>query len=182
MNASDKFLATNAHLDSASIQPLPRSRKTYVAGSRPDIRVPMREISQADTPIHSGGSQSGGAEANPPICVYDCSGPYTDPAASIDIRNGLAPLRTAWILERDDSEELPRLTSAYGRERETDPDLAEMRFNLRRQPRRAKPGCNVSQMHYARRGIVTAEMEFVAIRENQKREGLSEQLLRSGWH
>jgi len=162
MNASDKFLATNA----------------YVVGSRPDIRVPMREISQADTPIHSGGSQPGATEANPPICVYDCSGPYTDPAASIDIRNGLAPLRTAWILERDDSEELPRLTSAYGRERETDPGLAEMRFNLRRQPRRAKPGSNVSQMHYARRGIVTPEMEFVAIRENQKREGLSEQLLR----
>jgi phosphomethylpyrimidine synthase len=178
MNASDKFLATNAHIDAASVQPLPRSRKTYVAGSRPDIRVPMREISQADTPIHSGGTQPGGAEANPPICVYDCSGSYTDPAASIDIRNGLLPLRTAWILERDDSEELPHLTSAYGRERETDPDLAEMRFNLRRQPRRARPGCNVSQMHYARRGIVTPEMEFVAIRENQQREGLSEQLLR----
>ena len=182
MNASDKFLATNAHLDEASVQPLPRSRKTYVAGSRPDIRVPMREISQADTPIHSGGMQPGGAsagaEANPPICVYDCSGPYSDPAADIDIRNGLVPLRTAWILERGDSEELPQLTSAYGRERATDPDLAEMRFNLRRQPRRAKPDCNVTQMHYARRGIVTPEMEFVAIRENQKREGLSEQLLR----
>ncbi|MCX7174899.1 MAG: phosphomethylpyrimidine synthase ThiC, partial [Proteobacteria bacterium] len=182
MNANDKFLATNAHVDEASVQPLPQSRKTYVAGSRPDIRVPMREISQADTPIHSSAAlpegASAGSEANPPICVYDCSGPYTDPAASIDIRNGLVPLRAAWIVERDDSEELPRLTSAYGREREVDPQLAEMRFNLKRQPRRAKPGCNVTQMHYARRGIVTPEMEFVAIRENQKREGLSEQLLR----
>ncbi|MFA6311510.1 MAG: phosphomethylpyrimidine synthase ThiC [Sterolibacterium sp.] len=182
MNANDKFLATTAHVDKASVQPLPRSRKTYVAGSRPDIRVPMREISQADTPIHTSATLSGaateGSEANPPICVYDCSGPYTDPTASIDIRSGLVPLRTAWIDERDDTEELPHLTSAYGREREVDPQLAEMRFDLRRQPRRAKPGCNVTQMHYARRGIVTPEMEFVAIRENQRREGLSEQLLR----
>ena len=177
MNASEKFIATNAHLDQASVEPLPRSRKTYVAGSRADIRVPMREISQADTPTHTGGAAAA-AEANPPICVYDCSGPYTEPGANIDIRNGLVPLRAAWIAERGDSEELQRLTSAYGRERELDPELAEMRFNLRRQPRRAKAGCNVSQMHYARRGIITPEMEFVAIRENQKREGLSEQLLR----
>ena len=182
MNANDKFLATNAHVDEASVQPLPQSRKAYVTGSRPDIRVPMREISQADTPVHSAGALPGGApagsEANPPICVYDCSGPYTDPAASIDIRNGLPALRTTWIAERDDSQELSRLTSAYGREREVDPQLAEMRFNLRRRPRRAKPGGNVTQMHYARRGMITPEMEFVAIRENQKREGLSEQLLR----
>jgi phosphomethylpyrimidine synthase len=182
MNANDKFLASKAHVDAASVQPLPHSRKIYVVGSRPDIRVPMREISQADTPLHSGATGTDGnplkGETNPPISVYDCSGPYTDPAVSIDIRNGLAPLRAAWIAERGDSEELPKLTSDYGRSRSNDPLLTEMRFNLRRQPRRARPGANVSQMHYARRGIITPEMEFVAIRENQKREGLSELLLR----
>ena len=176
MNANEKFLASNAHVDEAVVQSLPCSRKVYVAGSRPDIRVPMREISQSETPAAMG------AEANPPICVYDCSGPYTDPAAKIDIRSGLAPLRSTWIAEREDSEELPALTSAFGRERENDSALAEMRFNLQRRPRRAKAGANLSgnvtQMHYARRGIVTPEMEFVAIRENQKREGLSELLLR----
>jgi phosphomethylpyrimidine synthase len=119
-----------------------------------------------------------GAEKNPSICVYDCSGPYTDPQAKIDIRKGLPALRQQWIEERGDSEELPQLSSAYGRSREADPALAEMRFDLKRKPRRARAGMNVSQMHYARRGIVTPEMEFIAIRENQKREGLSELLLR----
>ncbi len=176
MNANDKFIAANAHVDAASVQPLPRSRKIYVKGSRPDIRVPMREISQSATPAHSGG------EENPPIFVYDCSGPYTDPQAQIDIRNGLEPLRAGWIAERADSEELTRLTSSFSRERQTsarnDPMQVEMCFNLKRQPRRAMAGANVTQMHYARRGIVTPEMEFVAIRENQKRDGLSELLLR----
>ena len=176
MNAKEKFLASNAHVDEAAVQSLPRSRKIYVSGSRPDIRVPMREISQSDTPAAMG------VEENPPICVYDCSGPYTDPQAKIDIRSGLAPLRASWIAERADSEELPALSSAFGRERENAAELAEMRFKLQRRPRRAKAGANLSgnvtQMHYARRGIVTPEMEFVAIRENQKREGLSELLLR----
>ena len=188
MNAKDKFLASKAHVDRASVQALPNSRKIHVVGSRPDIRVPMREISQADTPTHNSGAAhdqdgvSAGSEANPPICVYDCSGPYTDPQAKIDIRNGLVPLRAAWIAERGDCEELSGMTSGYGRERHEhalhDPQLAKMRFNLKRLPRRAKTGANVTQMHYARQGIVTPEMEFVAIRENQKREGLSEQLLR----
>jgi len=169
---SHKFVATSAHVDEAAVKPLPRSRKVYVTGSRPDIRVPMREISQSDTPAGMG------AEKNPPICVYDCSGPYTDPQATIDIRKGLAPLRQQWIEERGDSEELAALSSAYGREREADPQLAEMRFDLKRRPRRARAGMNVSQMHYARRGIITPEMEFIAIRENQKREGLSELLQR----
>ena len=176
MNANDKFLASEARVDDAVTQSLPRSRKLYVQGSRPDIQVPMREISQADTPAGMG------AEQNPPICVYDCSGPYTDPAAKIDIRAGLAPLRLAWIEERGDSEELPGLTSEYGRRRaiaaEADPHLKEQGFKPTRAPRRAKAGANVSQMHYARRGLITPEMEFVAIRENQKREGLSELLLR----
>ncbi len=183
MNANDKFLAANAHVDAASVQPLPRSRKVYITGSRPDIRVPMREISQSDTPLHGAG---GTAETNPPIQVYDCSGPYTDPAARIDIRRGLAPLRAGWIAERHDSEELAGLSSEHGRTRlqraSEDPQQAAMRFELTRRPRRAKAGAgcsgNVTQMHYARRGIVTPEMEFVAIRENQKREGLTELLLR----
>ncbi|MFZ5524829.1 MAG: phosphomethylpyrimidine synthase ThiC [Pseudomonadota bacterium] len=177
MNANPKFLAPkfvaeSAHVDAAAIKPLPNSRKIYVEGSRPDIRVPMREISQADTP------DSMGAEKNPPIHVYDCSGPYTDPAVKIDIRSGLAALREGWITERGDTEVLDHHSSAYGQQRLSDPELAEMRFNLRRAPRRAKAGKNVTQMHYARAGIITPEMEFIAIRENQKREGLPEMLLK----
>ena len=164
MNANDKFFARDAHVDDAAVQPLPSSRKIYVEGSRPDLRVPMREIEQAETPA------SFGAEINPPIAVYDTSGPYTDPTAKIDIRSGLPALRSRWIGERGDTEELGGLTSAYGRARLGDAELAGMRFNLPRQPRRAKAGANVSQMHYARRGIVTPEMEFIAIRENLKRE------------
>ncbi|MFZ2525565.1 MAG: phosphomethylpyrimidine synthase ThiC, partial [Candidatus Ferrigenium altingense] len=169
---SPKFIADAAHVDAAAIKPLPNSRKVYVQGSRPDLRVPMREISQADTPAGMG------VEKNPPIYVYDCSGPYTDPAVKIDIRSGLPALREAWISERDDTETLDKLSSDYGQQRLNDPELAELRFNLRRAPRRAKAGKNVTQMHYARQGIITPEMEYIAIRENQRREGLSEMLLR----
>ncbi len=172
MNANPKFLSDVAHVDAAAIKPLPNSRKVYVEGSRPDIRVPMREISQADTPSGMG------VEKNPPIYVYDCSGPYTDPAVKIDIRSGLPALREAWIAERGDTETLDKLSSAYGQQRLDDPELAALRFNLRRAPRRAKSGKNVTQMHYARQGIITPEMEYIAIRENQKREGLSEMLLK----
>ncbi len=173
MNANTKFLAEDAHVDAAAIKALPNSRKIYVQGSRPDIRVPMREISQSDTP------EGMGAEKNPPIYVYDCSGPYTDPAVKIDIRSGLAPLREAWIVERDDTETLSGLSSDYGQQRLDDPELAEMRFNLTRTPRRAKPGKNVTQMHYARQGIVTPEMEYIAIRENVLL-SIKEQQLREG--
>ncbi|MGC2166238.1 MAG: phosphomethylpyrimidine synthase ThiC [Gallionella sp.] len=172
MNANPQFLAKAAHVDEAAIKPLPNSHKIYVQGSRPDIRVPMREITQ--TPTHT----SGGVEQNPPIHVYDCSGPYTDPGAKIDIRSGLSPLREGWIIERNDTQQLTTLSSHYGQQRLNDPELATMRFNLCRAPRRAKAGANVTQMHYARQGIITPEMEFIAIRENQKVEGLSE-LLRS---
>ncbi len=172
MNANTPFLADAAHVDAAAIKPLPNSRKIYVQGSRPDIQVPMREISQDDTP------DGMGAEKNPPIYVYDCSGPYTDPAVKIDIRSGLAAMREAWIVERDDTEVLTGLTSAYGQQRLDDPELAGMRFNLSRAPRRAKPGKNVTQMHYARQGIVTPEMEYIAIRENQKVDGMNEMMLR----
>jgi phosphomethylpyrimidine synthase len=172
MNANEQFIAAQAHVDEAAVQPLPNSRKVYVQGSRPDLRVPLREITQADTPSMFG------AEKNPPLYVYDTSGPYTDPAARIDIRAGLPPLRAAWIAERGDSEELPGPSSAYGRERLADPKTAPMRFDLRRRPRRAKPGMNVTQMHYARRGLITPEMEFIALRENQRREQYPETLRR----
>ena len=174
MNANEKFIATNAQVDAAAIQSLPNSRKVYVTGSRPDIRVPMREISQSDT------TTSKLPEKNPPIYVYDCSGPYTDPTAKIDIRKGLAPMRQTWIEERNDTEVLSGLSSEFGRQRETDPALAEMRFDLKRQPRKAKPGRNVSQMHYARRGIITPEMEYIAIRENMQRREYIESLKNSG--
>ncbi|QLI80521.1 phosphomethylpyrimidine synthase ThiC [Chitinibacter fontanus] len=174
MNAKVEFLATEAVVDSAAIQPLPNSRKVYVEGSRPDIQVPMREISQADTPTMFGGEQ------NPPIYVYDCSGPYTDPNATIDVRKGLAPIRAAWIEERNDTELLDGMTSEYGRAREADKSLDDLRFELQRKPRKAKAGQNVSQMHYARKGIVTPEMEYVAIRENLQREKYTESLLALG--
>ena len=167
MNANPKFLNATAQVDDAAVKPLPNSRKVYVEGSRPDIRVPMREITQSDTPA------SFGAEKNPPIFVYDTSGPYTDPAVKIDIRSGLAPLRQKWIEERNDTEALDGPTSRYGRERLADAKLAQLRFNLKRSPRRAKAGMNVSQMHYARRGMITPEMEYIAIRENQRLDALS---------
>jgi phosphomethylpyrimidine synthase len=172
MNANPKFLSATAHVDVAAVKPLPNSRKIYVEGSRPDVRVPMREITQSDTPAAMG------AEKNPPLFVYDTSGPYTDPAIQIDIRSGLAPLRQKWIRERNDSEQLPDLTSDYGRRRAADSKLAELRFNLKRHPWRAKPGMNVSQMHYARKGIITPEMEYIAIRENQRRDGLPDLVTR----
>ena len=156
------FSNTTAEVDAAAVKPLPNSRKIYVQGSRSDIQVPMREISQSDTHTSSGG------EKNPPIWVYDTSGPYTDPSVSIDIRSGLSALRERWIDERQDTERLAGHNSAYSQARLKDPKLADMRFNLQRLPRRAKSGLNVTQMHYARRGIITPEMEYIAIRENQR--------------
>lgn len=174
MNATDKniaqFLGKTAQVDPATTQPFTNSRKVYVQGSRPDIQVPFREISLSDTP------SAFGAEKNPPVMVYDTSGPYTDPNVTIDIRNGLPALRAKWIEERNDTEQLDGPSSAFGVERQNDPELADMRFNLSRKPRRAKAGMNVSQMHYARKGIITPEMEYIAIRENQRRENMSELL------
>ncbi len=172
MSVKPKFLSRSAEVDQAAMTPLPNSKKVYVKGSRPDIRVPMREITQSDTPA------SFAAEKNPPIYVYDTSGPYTDPFAQIDIRRGLPPLRERWILERNDTEQLSALSSEYGQARLTDSMVVELRFQLERKPRRAKPGMNVTQMHYARCGVITPEMEFIAIRENQRRENLSEMFTR----
>ena len=154
--------AEKPQVDSRVVQPFPRSGKIYVRGSRDDIRVPMREITCSDTP------SSSGLEKNPPITVYDTSGPYTDPAIDIDLRQGLAGIRENWISERDDTIQLDALSSAYGRRRMSDEKLVELRFACTRTPRRARSGCNVTQMHYARQGIITPEMEFIAIRENQR--------------
>ena len=175
MNATDKqlqknidqFLNETASLDPEALKSFAKSKKVYITGSRPDLKVPFREISLSDTP------SSFGAEKNPPVMVYDTSGPYTDPDYQIDIRNGLPSLRSQWIDERNDTEFLEGPTSIFGHERKTNPELTKMRFNLLRQPRRAKAGKNVSQMYYAKQGIITPEMEYIAIRENQRREGMS---------
>ena len=174
MNAIDKnlpkFVGDTAEIDPATKLPFANSRKVYIQGSRPDIQVPFREISLSDTPSQFG------AEKNPPVMVYDTSGVYTDPTVNVDIRNGLPAMRAAWIMERGDVEQLDGPSSEFGHQRLVDPELAEMRFNLHRNPLRAKAGANVSQMHYARKGIITPEMEYIAIRENQRRENMSEML------
>ena len=154
-------------LEGITTGPLPGSRKVYVTGTlHPDIRVPFREISQSPT-VHGHGASAKRTE-NPPISVYDASGPYTDPNAKIDLKAGLPALRAGWISSRADTNELPELTSRYGRDRLADPRLAGLRFHGHRRPLVAKPGRNVTQMHHARKGIITPEMEYVAIRENQK--------------
>ncbi|WP_442682332.1 phosphomethylpyrimidine synthase ThiC [Stenotrophomonas sp. JC08] len=166
MNAQPSLQQQAQQLSGSVTQPIPGSRKIFVPGSRADLQVPMREIVQTRTPTLFGG------EENPPVTVYDTSGPYTDPQARIDLAAGLAPLRAAWIAERGDTGTLPGLSSQFGRERESDAKLDAVRFPNRVLPRRAHGGANVTQMHYARRGIITPEMEFVAIRENQRLEAV----------
>ncbi len=172
MNAvPSSLLQQTEQLSESVTRPIPGSRKIHVEGSRPDLRVAMREIALTRTPTLFGG------EENPAVTVYDPSGPYTDPDVRIDLAAGLAPLRARWIEERGDTERLPALSSEFGRRRENDPKLANVRFPGRILPRRAKAGGNVTQMHYARRGIVTPEMEYVAIRENQRLEAVRDALL-----
>ena len=144
-------------------QPFPASKKIYIQGSRKDICVPMREIEL--TPSRR---RDGTLESNGTIVVYDTSGPYTDTAKTINLSRGLDPIRLSWILERGDTIELDSPSSSYSRERLADPSLAKIRFPNPRKPRRAKPGHRVTQMHYARRGIITPEMEYVALRENEE--------------
>ncbi len=167
----EDFVKKTTELSADVTRPFPNSERIYVQGSRPDIRVPMRAIRQADTPA------SFGTEKNPPITVYDTSGPYTDPAASIDLMRGLPEVRTAWIEERADTGQLAGPTSEFGRQRQSDPALSHLRFEHIRQPRVARAGGNVTQMHYARQGIITPEMEFVAIRENLRLEELADSAL-----
>jgi len=152
-------------------RPFPGSRRIYETGSRPDLRVPMREVHQADT------VGSNGRETNPPITVYDTSGPYTDPDARIDLMQGLPQVRLPWVEERNDTELLDGPSSSFGQERAADPFTASLRFNHIRAPRRALPGRNVSQMHYARQGIITPEMEYVSIRENQRLDAVQDKRL-----
>ncbi len=158
----EDFIKKTAELSEEVTRPFPNSTKVFVQGSRPDVRVPMREIAQAAT------SASFGEEENPPITVYDTSGPFTDPEKQIDLLKGMPDVRTPWIEDRADTESLAGPTSGYGTERQNDPKLAHLRFEHIRAPRRAIAGKNVSQMHYARQGIITPEMEYVAIRENAK--------------
>ncbi|MEQ1628139.1 MAG: phosphomethylpyrimidine synthase ThiC [Nitrospira sp.] len=156
--------------------PFPASRKIHVSGAHPGVRVPMREISLNPTKSMNGGAPT----PNEPITIYDTSGPYTDPSVTIDARAGLAPLRRQWVLDRADVEELSDVSSQYGRMRKADSKLDELRFQHIRNPLRAKAGQNVTQIHYARKGIVTPEMEFIAIRENQSREVARELASRNG--
>ena len=154
--------------------PFPGSRKIYIQGSRPDIRVPFREVSLTDTLVAEGTATR--RQTNPPLRLFDASGVYTDPDVAIDVTRGLQALRGAWINERQDTEALGGISSAYGRERLNDPALNALRMAKAPVPRRAKPGMNVSQMHYARKGIITPEMEYIAIRENLVRAQLAERL------
>ncbi|WP_166244131.1 phosphomethylpyrimidine synthase ThiC [Paenibacillus turpanensis] len=148
----------------SGIQPFPGSSKVYLEGTRPDVRVPVRRIqlSQTESPQ--------GIEDNEPVDVYDTSGPYTDPSVSINIREGLPANRDSWVLERGDTEEyegrqiLPE-DNGYKSSEAASVNHQEW-FQVKRKPRRAKPGQNVTQMHYARKGIITPEMEYIAIREN----------------
>lgn len=160
----------NSHIPGSTAelttQPLPASTKVFIKGTQPGVAVPMREITM--TALKNGNGPSG--IHCPSILVYDTTGPYTDPSVHIDIRRGLHSLRRDWIISRGDVEELPAVTSEYGRLRAQDPALQSLRFEHIQKPLRAKAGRNVTQLHYARKGIITPEMEFIAIRENQRRE------------
>jgi phosphomethylpyrimidine synthase len=170
MNANPKnFLDRIDQLDTSAQKHFPNSRKVYVEGSRPDLQVPMREITLTSTQTESG------VEGNPPIRVYDSSGIYSDADCEIDLRAGLPSLRATWILERGDSEQLKSPSSDFGNVRFSDAQTAHLRFEHIKNPLRAKSGENVTQLHYARQGIITPEMEFVAIRENTAQQQASEQ-------
>lgn len=155
----------------------PNSKRIYVTGSQHDIRVPMREIQLSPTLI--GGSKDNQQfEENEAVPVYDTSGPYGDPEVAINVQQGLAKLRQPWIDARNDSEELDDRSSAYTRERLADDGLDDLRFTGLLTPKRAKAGKRITQLHYARQGIVTPEMEFIAIRENMGRERICSEVLR----
>ncbi len=160
-------LNQSVQVDSSAIAPFPNSKKIYVQGSKPSIKVPMREVSVSET------QTSTAPEINPSVTIYDTSGVYTDPNASIDICKGLPDIRSTWINDRQATEQLTQLSSNFSQQRLADPELQSMRFGLKRLPKKAKAGQNITQMHYAKKGIITDEMEFVAIRENLR---LQEQL------
>jgi phosphomethylpyrimidine synthase len=161
MNQSSETLASMSSVKEAFIQPFPNSQKIYVEGSRSDIQVPMREITLTDTIGEL-------AEKNAPIYVYDTSGVYTDTTVNIDLRKGLNSVREQWIDERGDCETLEGMSSTFSNERLDNKKLDELRFEFLRTPKCAKKGKNVTQMNYAKQGIITPEMEYIAIRENCK--------------
>ncbi|MEZ5527231.1 MAG: phosphomethylpyrimidine synthase ThiC, partial [Gammaproteobacteria bacterium] len=173
---TEQFLDKITRLDHSTKHHFSNSNKVYVQGSRSDLLVPMREIQLADTLTESG------REANAPVRVYDTSGIYSDPTVKVDLRAGLPALRAAWIEERGDSEILPGVSSTYGKQRQEDLRTAHLRFEHLRAPRRAKAGHNVTQLHYARQGIITPEMEFIAIRENMSYMQAREQAALSAQH
>jgi phosphomethylpyrimidine synthase len=152
-------------------EPISGSKKVYAPGKIHNIQVAMREISLSPTKLHNGK-----VEINAPVTVYDASGPYTDSNVVVDIKKGLPRLREQWILDRKDVEELSDVTSVYGKERHDDVSLDHLRFEHIKKPLRAKQNANVSQLHYAKQGIITPEMEYIAIRENQRFEDLKKQL------
>ena len=159
MNQTSETHTRLSNVNQAFIEPLPNSTKIFIEGPRPDIQVPMREIKLTNTIGDL-------AEVNDPIHIYDTSGPYTDPSKSINLRKGVERIRSEWIAERGDTEELENFSSSFCNQRLQDKSLDELRFEHTRAPRRAKKGQNVTQMHYAKQGIITPEMEFIAIREN----------------
>ena len=154
--------------------PFPKSKKIYVEGKLHNIQVPMREIELEDS--NATFAADGKSSENISVTVYDTSGPYTDPDIDIDVHRGLDPIRAKWIKDRGDVMKLENFTSEFARRSEADSKIQGIRFKHIRKPLRAKPGGNVSQMHYARQGIITPEMEFIAIRENQRIDELKEQL------
>ena len=166
--ARQQFVEHTNRLSEDVTKPISGARKIYVQGSRDDIQVPMREITQSAT------NGDFGNDENPPITVYDTSGPYTDPDIEINLLKGLDSVRGAWILERDDTQLLEAPSSDYAQTRLEDDSLEHLRFQHLRAPRSAKEGKNVSQMHYARQGIITPEMEYVAIREDLRLQELKQ--------
>ncbi|MGN5010109.1 phosphomethylpyrimidine synthase ThiC [Aeromonas veronii] len=170
--------SAQAFIDSLKGMAHPNSRRIFIEGSRADIRVPLREIQLADTFV-GGTKEAPQFEPNEPVPVYDTSGRYGEEGIAIDVRRGLPRLRENWVLERDDTDELPGLSSTFTQERLADEGLDHLRFEHLPKPRRAKPGRRVTQLHYARAGIVTPEMEFIAIRENMGRERVRSELLRT---
>ena len=157
----------DVQVDADSLNPFPASKKIYVEGSHPDIKVPMREVTLTSTPLDPDDLTK--VEKNPPVRIYDTSGPYTDPSVSIDIKKGLDDVRGNWIKERDDTEQLAEKSSTYAKARLVDISTEHLRFHHKSTPLKAKQGKNVTQMHYARQGIITPEMEYIAIRENMAR-------------
>ncbi|HHQ4521097.1 TPA: phosphomethylpyrimidine synthase ThiC [Aeromonas veronii] len=170
--------SAQAFIDSLKGMAHPNSRRIFIEGSRADIQVPLREIQLADTFV-GGTKEDPKFEPNEPVPVYDTSGRYGEEGVAIDVRRGLPRLRENWVLERDDTDELPGLSSTFTQERLADEGLDHLRFEHLPKPRRAKPGRRVTQLHYARAGIVTPEMEFIAIRENMGRERVRSELLRT---